>query len=67
MCAKILCKKEKPMNGVADAQRWANELVKNESRGPGDTENAMRRLESRFGISWRTFWSLRYRAPTEVL
>ena len=29
-------------------------------------ENAMRRLESRYGIPWRTFWQLRYRAPKDV-
>jgi hypothetical protein len=54
------------MSGVADAQAWANELVRRESRGPGDMENAMRRLEARYGIPWRTFWQLRYRAPKDV-
>jgi hypothetical protein len=29
-------------------------------------ENAMHRLESRYGIPWRTFWQLRYRAPKDV-
>lgn len=54
------------MSGVADARTWANELIRRESRGPGDTENAMRRLEARYGIPWRTFWALRYRAPADV-
>lgn len=45
---------------VSNAQSWANELVRRESRGPGDYENAMRRLESRYGIPWQTFWRLRH-------
>lgn len=45
---------------VSNAQEWANELVRRESRGPGDYENAMRRLESRYGIPWQTFWRLRH-------
>lgn len=63
MCAKRLCKL---MTGISDARAWANELVRRESRGAGDTENAMRRLEARYGIPWRTFWSLRYRTPEDV-
>jgi hypothetical protein len=61
--AKRLCK---IMTGIADARTWANELVRRESRGPGDMENAMRRLEARYGISWRTFWTMKYRPPTDV-
>lgn len=30
-------------------------------------EGAMRRLEQRYGIPWRTFWSLRYRPPADVM
>lgn len=52
---------------IDDAQKWANDLVQRESRGNGDTENAMRRLDARLGISWRTFWSLRYRPPKDIL
>ena len=55
------------MTGTTDARAWANELVRREARGPGDMENAMRRLESRYGIPWRVFWSLRYRPPADVL
>lgn len=51
---------------VTEAQGWANKLVARESRGPGDMENAMRRLETRYGIPWRTFWSFKYRPPTDV-
>lgn len=54
------------MSATSDAVAWANELLRRESRGPGDSENAMRRLEARYGISWRTFWQLRYRPPSDV-
>ncbi len=63
MVAKIV---RRIMSGAADARAWANELVRRESRGPGDMENAMRRLEYRYGINWRTFWQLRYRPPSDV-
>ena len=54
-------------SGAGDAQLWSRQLVHFESRGPGDMENAMHRLETRYGIPWRTFWSLRYRPPADVL
>jgi hypothetical protein len=31
------------------------------ARGPGDTENAMRRVEREYGIDYGFLWSLRYR------
>lgn len=45
---------------VSNAREWANELIRRESRGPGDLDNAMRRLESRYGIPAATFWRLRH-------
>lgn len=51
---------------VERASEWAKALTQRESRGPGDLENAWRRLEARYGISVRTFWSLRYRRPNEI-
>lgn len=27
----------------------------------------MRRLEAKYGIPWRTFWQLKYRAPADVM
>jgi hypothetical protein len=51
---------------VSDAKRLVNELLKLESRGSGDLESAMRRLANRYGLSWRTFWTLRYRNPKHV-
>jgi hypothetical protein len=53
-------------SGLADARSWATELIRRESRGPGDMENAMRRLGNRYGIPWRTFWTLKYRPPADV-
>lgn len=51
---------------VNQAAEWAQRLTHSEARGPGDMENAWRRLEARYGVSWRTFWSLRYRKPREI-
>lgn len=31
------------------------------ARGPGDTENAMRRIEREYGVDYGFLWSLRYR------
>lgn len=55
------------LESVATAKNWADALVRRESRGTGDTENAMHRLETRYGIPWRVFWSLRYRPPKDML
>jgi hypothetical protein len=51
---------------VDQAAMWAKRLTQTEARGPGDMENAWRRLEARYGVSWRTFWALRYRRPREI-
>jgi hypothetical protein len=48
------------------ATGWAKRLTQIEARGPGDIENAWRRLEARYGIPWRAFWALRYRPPREM-
>ena len=50
-----------------DAKTWASDLVRLETRCPGDTENAMRRLARRYDLSRRVFWTLRYRAPRDVM
>lgn len=51
---------------VDEATGWARRLTQVEARGPGDMENAWRRLEHKHGIPWRTFWSLRYRPPRDL-
>lgn len=55
------------MSDVAVATDIARRLVHAESRGPGDTKNAMRRLSARYGIPFNTLWSLRYRPPGDIL
>jgi hypothetical protein len=57
----------KTLSGLTEAQQWANAMVMREMRTPGDLLNAMHRLEARYGIPWRTFFNLRYRAPADVL
>lgn len=67
MCKKAL--QDRKMDGdvlVDEAATWARDLTRREARGPGDMENAWRRLEARYGVPWRTFWSLRYRKPREI-
>lgn len=66
MSAKRFCTGAKMTAAVSAARDWATKLVAGESRGSGDTENAMRRLEARYGIPWRTFWTLRYRPPSDL-
>ena len=51
---------------VQDARHWANNLIQREARGPGDTENAMRRVSQRYGIDYAALWSLRYRPPKRI-
>jgi len=46
---------------VEQAATWSRELTRMKARGPGDTENAMRRLEREYGIDFYTTWKLRYR------
>lgn len=51
---------------VVDAINWSRELVQREMRCPGDTANAMRRIERRYGIPYSVLWSLRYRPPKDL-
>ena len=52
------------VDDAADSVSW---LIRRESRGPRDLENAMRRLEARYGIPYAVLWSLRYRKPKDIL
>lgn len=54
------------MSEVEFAACIARRMTQYEARGPGDMENAWRRLEQRYAIPWRTFWALRYRQPREI-
>lgn len=51
---------------VDTAVGWANALVRSESRGPGDLDNAMRRVARRHSLPYGLFWKLRYRRPKDV-
>lgn len=48
------------------AKDYASDLLRWETRGPGDTDNAMRRISTRHGIEYNSLWSLRYRAPKRI-
>jgi len=52
---------------VERAALWTRDLVHKESRGPGDLQNAMRRVSRRHGIPHATLWALRYRRPKDLL
>jgi hypothetical protein len=59
-----VCKKDLPVSdaGYIDAaQKWSRDLTRMKSRGPGDTDNAMRQIEREYGIDYGFLWSLRYR------
>ena len=67
MCKKAL--QDEAMSNTAyveEASNWALRLTQAETRGPGDMQNAWRRLEARYGVPWRTFWALRYRRPRDL-
>ena len=51
---------------VSQAKAYAQQLLRWESRGPGDTDNALRRIARRHGINYSALWSLRYRAPKRI-
>lgn len=55
------------MSAAAEVQDITRELIRWESRGPGDTLNAMRRLAVRYGVPFSFFWSWRYRPPADLL
>lgn len=52
---------EQVMSSVEVAADYANRMIEREARGPGDTEEAMRRIEARTGVGYWTLWGLRYR------
>lgn len=57
-------KKVLPMSDAAyldQAATWSKDLTRMKARGPGDTENAMRRIEREYGVDYGFLWSLRYR------
>jgi len=51
---------------IEDARHWANALIHRESRGPGDTSNAIKRTARRHGLQFSELWALRYRPPKRI-
>ena len=47
-----------PMS-VEAATEYVRTMVQRESRGPGDLDNAMNRLEARYGLPFWALWHLR--------
>ena len=66
MCKTSLRVSQMVTAEVLRAKSLASELLRWEARGPGDTENAMRRVARRHGIEYSALWSLRYRAPKRI-
>ena len=64
-----LNREQKTMSATAyvdQASTMADRLVNREARGPGDTDNAMRRCAQKFGVPYAFLWALRYRKPKRV-
>jgi hypothetical protein len=55
-----------PEADVLRARSMASDLLSWETRGPGDTANAMRRIATRYGVPYSAQWALRYRPPKRV-
>lgn len=52
-------RKETPPMSVEAATEYVRTMVQRESRGPGDLDNAMQRLEQRYGLPFWSLWYLR--------
>lgn len=52
-------RKEIPPMSVDAATDYVRTMVQRESRGPGDIDNAMSRLEQRYGLPFWSLWYLR--------
>jgi len=48
-----------PQMSVEAATEYVRTMVQRESRGPGDLDNAMNRIEQRYGLPFWTLWHLR--------
>jgi hypothetical protein len=51
---------------VEKASWWSKEITRTYTRGPGDLDNAMIRVEREYGIAYATLWALRYRLPKTI-
>lgn len=50
---------EIPKMSVESATEYVRTMVQRESHGPGDLDNAMERLEARYGLPFWSLWHLR--------
>lgn len=50
-----------PSSYLADAINWSKALTRLRTRGPGDTDNAMRAVAREYQIDYWMLWRLRYR------
>lgn len=66
MCKLLLRVAQMPEADVLHARSLAADLLGWETRGPGDTANAMRRIATRYGVPYSAQWALRYRPPKRV-
>ncbi|MFB0491977.1 hypothetical protein ABIE45_004563 [Methylobacterium sp. OAE515] len=66
MCKKLLRDTQMSTAEVVQSKARLSDLLRWESRGPGDLDNAMRRLSRRHGVDYGTLWSLRYRTPKRI-
>jgi len=55
-----------PDADITRAQSFADDLLRWETRGPGDTANAMKRVAQRAALPFSKLWALRYRPPKAV-
>lgn len=51
---------------VDHAALMARDLVHRECRGSGDKDNAMRRVEAKWGVPYADLWKLHYRKPKDI-
>lgn len=66
MCKKLLRTAQMSNADVARGQMLGADLLRWETRGPGDLANAMRRVETRYGVPFSVQWALRYRPPKRI-
>jgi len=55
-----------PDADIARAQFFADDLLRWETRGPGDTANAMKRVAHHAALPFSKLWALRYRPPKAI-
>ena len=51
---------------IEEMRGWCREIIQRRSHGWGDQENAMRRVETEFGIGYWTTWGWLYKTPARV-